>query len=109
MTISDPERAWHFKELRRSLRGLATAGTDQQVLFPDFVMTADELALDFDHWGCVIRSNYHQELSASQLESLGEIDRKLATMSRDGADFDVELWTDAAMRGSEHWADVRRL
>jgi hypothetical protein len=30
-------------------------------------------------------------------------------MSRDGADFDADLWTDTALRTSEHWAEVRRL
>ena len=73
------------------------------------VVTADELALDFDHWAAVVRGNYESELSTSQTESLGAIDRKLATMSRDGVEFDVELWTDAAVRTSEHWAGVRRL
>ena len=41
--------------------------------------------------------------------SLHAIAAKLATMSRDGAEFDAELWTEAAMAASEHWADVRRL
>ena len=30
-------------------------------------------------------------------------------MSRDGAEFDADLWTEAALATSEHWADVRRL
>ena len=30
-------------------------------------------------------------------------------MSRDGAEFDAELWTDAALTGSVHWAEVRTL
>jgi hypothetical protein len=29
-------------------------------------------------------------------------------MSRDGSEFDVDLWTDAALSTSELWADVRR-
>jgi hypothetical protein len=30
-------------------------------------------------------------------------------ISREGAEFDLELWTDAALRTSEQWAGVRLL
>ncbi len=111
MAVPDEQalRSWHFKQLRWSLQALAAAGSDQRPLFPDSVVTADELALDFDHWAAVVRGNYETELSTSQTESLAAIDRKLATMSRDGVEFDVELWTEAALRTSEHWTGVRRL
>ena len=102
-------RSWHFKQLRWSLQGLATAGSEQRALFPDLAVNADELAFDFDHWASVVRDHYEDELSASQADSLAAIGVKLATMSRDGAEFDLELWTDAAVISSEHWADVRRL
>ena len=99
MAVPDEQalRSWHFKQLRWSLQALAAAGSDQRPLFPDSVVTADELALDFDHWAAVVRGNYETELSTSQTESLAAIDRKLATMSRDGVEFDVELWTEAAL------------
>ncbi len=48
-------------------------------------------------------------MSRPQTESLADIDRKLATISREGAEFDLELWTEAALSTSEHWAGVRRL
>jgi hypothetical protein len=102
-------RSWHFKQLRWSLQGLATAGSEQRALFPDLAVNADELAFDFDHWASVVRNNYESDLSGSQADSLAAIGAKLATMSKDGAEFDLELWTDAALIGSEHWADVRRL
>jgi hypothetical protein len=103
-------RAWHFKQLRWSLQGLAsTAASPQRELFPEYALAADELALQFDHWFTVIRSHYEGELSSAQLESLQAIDRKLSTMSRDGAEFDVELWTETALVTSEHWMDIRRL
>jgi hypothetical protein len=102
-------RSWHFRQLRWSLQALAAAGSDQRTLFPDHVVTADELAFDFDHWAGVIRSNYEPDLSRPQAESLGAIDQKLATMSRDGIEFDLELWTEAALSTSEHWSGVRRL
>ena len=102
-------RSWHFKQLKWSLQALAAAGSDQLALFPDFVVKADELALDFDHWADVVRTNYETELTRPQAESLDAINRKLSTMSRDGVEFDVELWTEAALCSSEHWAGVRRL
>ena len=112
MAMSDeqqPLRAWHFKQLRWSLRALATAGSHQRTLFPDLAATADELAFEFDHWAGLIRSHYDGELSRPQSDSLAAIDRKMATLSRDGVEFDLELWTDAALSSSEHWADVRSL
>jgi hypothetical protein len=109
MRDDDTQRLWHFKRLRWSLQALQAAGESQRPLFPDGAVSAGDLALDFDHWSAVIRDHYAADLSGAQAESLAAIDRKLATMSRDGAEFDVELWTEAALTGSEHWADVRRL
>ena len=103
------QRAWHFKQLRWSLQSLATAGSDQPTLFPDHVARPDDLAFDYDHWASVIRSEYEAELSRAEVDALAAIDQKLATMTRDGAEFDAELWTEAALTSSEHWADVRRL
>jgi hypothetical protein len=105
----DASRSWHFKQLRWSLQALAVAGSVQRSLFPDAVVTADELALDFDHWASFIRENYLSELTESRAESIAAIERKLTTMSRDGAEFDLELWTDAALGTSEHWAEIRGL
>jgi hypothetical protein len=105
----DAQRSWHFRQLRWSLQGLAAAGSPQRKLFPDQAATPDDLAFDFDHWASVIGANYDADLSPAQREALSAIERKLATMSRDGAEFDVDLWTEAALRGSVHWADIRRL
>jgi len=103
------ERSRDFDQLRRSLRGLVAAGSEQPPLFPDSVATADQLARDFDQSAVAVRSNYGSDLSENQSEALASIERKLATMSRDGAEFDAELWTEAALRTSEHWAEVRTL
>lgn len=103
------QRAWHFKRLRWSLQSLAAAGSDQPTLFPEHMMKADELALDFDHWAAFVRSAYEKDLSPAQVDALAAIDRKLSTMSRDGAEFDLDLWTDAAMRTNDQWAEVRVL
>ena len=35
--------------------------------------------------------------------------RVFGTMSRDGAEFDPNLWTDAALSSSPQWDDIRRL
>jgi hypothetical protein len=102
-------RPGDFRRLKWSLQGLATSGSDQRTLFPDCVAKPGDLALDFDHWASVMRGNYETELSASQTQSLAAIDRQLAIMSRDSAEFDLELWNEAAPRTSEYWADVRRL
>jgi hypothetical protein len=103
------QRAWHFKQLRWSLQSLATAGSTQPTLFPDHAVTPDDLAFDYDHWASVIRGHYETELSGAEVDALAAIDQKLATISRDGAEFDAELWTEAALTSSEHWADVPRL
>ena len=102
-------RSWHFRQLRWSLQALATAGSSQRNLFPDHVATADDLAFDFDHWAGVIRGTYEIDLSRLQADALEAIGQKLATMSREGVEFDLELWTETALSTSEHWADVRTL
>ena len=108
MTEHDAQRAWVFKQLKQSLQALAAAGSDQPALFPDYRASADELAFGYDHWRQVVRSTYDADLSEPQTNALDAIDRKLATMSRD-AEFDVDLWTEAALSTSEHWSDLRRL
>jgi hypothetical protein len=107
--LEDGDRSSHFSQLRWSLQGLAIAGSEQRPLFPEYMPGADDLAFDFDRRASVVRSRYEADLSRSQSDSLAAIEEKLATMSRDGAEFDVELWTEAALSSSEHWADVRRL
>jgi hypothetical protein len=111
MTIPEDTglRAWHWKRLQWSLQALADAGAGQPLLFPERAPTADELAFDFDHWASFVRGTYPADLSTSQSDALDALDRALQTMSRDGAEFGLDLWTDAALRTSEQWAGVRRL
>jgi Arc/MetJ family transcription regulator len=103
------QRSWHFKQLRWSLHRLAAAGSEQPVLFPDFVESPDDLAFHFDHWGALVRSEYADALAERQVTALDAIERKLATMSRDGVELDADLWTETALRTSVDWADVRQL
>ena len=57
------------------------------------------------------RGGENAALLEAELEGIAsaDLERKLVTMSRDGAEFDAELWTEAALRNSEHWAEVRVL
>lgn len=103
-----PQRAWHFKQLKWSLQALAQAGSPQPSLFPEQTPGPDDLAFAFDHWSSLIRDAYAADLSAAQVTTLDTMTERLTTMSRDGAEFDVDLWTDAALSTSELWADVRR-
>jgi hypothetical protein len=109
MTDDGTLRSWHFRQFRRSLQDLAAAGTDQLALFPDRAAKPDELAWAFDHWATLIRRTYEPELSDAQIDALAAIERKLQTMSRDGREFDADLWTDSALRNGEHWNEVRVL
>ena len=79
------------------------------MLFPDFVAAADELALELDHWATLVLESYGQDLTEPQTTSLKALHHKLATMSRDGAEFDADLWTEAALGSSAHWHEVRIL
>jgi hypothetical protein len=101
--------ASHVRQLRWSLQALAAAGDEQQTLFPDRSLEPEALASDYDHWASVVRDQCDAILTPAQTAALSAIDRKLQTMSRDGADFDADLWTHSAMRASDHWIEVRRL
>jgi hypothetical protein len=103
------ERSWHFKQLRRSLERLAASADDRNVLFPDLVMTADELALDFDHWAAFVCDAHGGELTAAQRAAMDALGQAFTRMSRDASEFDADVWSDAALKTSEHWASVRRL
>lgn len=103
------ERSWHFQQLRWSLQSLAASASDQNPLFRDAAITADALALDFDRWASLVCERYGSELSDVQRASLEAIEQTLTRTSRDGSEFDADLWTEAALKTSEHWASVRRL
>src|SRR5690349_11816931 len=103
------KREQHLTQLKWALQALAIPAPDQRRLFPELVSVPDELALDFDNWQSVVLGNYAGELSTEQASSLAEIGRTLARMSRIGADFKRELWTDVALGSSQQWADLRRL
>ena len=98
-----------LRELARTIRRLAAVGSGQPALFPDDNVNASELVRDFDQRASVVHEAHDDQLSPSQLESLRVLEQKLSTMARDGAEFDADIWTDDAVRTSEHWAEVRNL
>jgi hypothetical protein len=106
---TDRHRTWHFKQLKWSVQALALRAPEQLVLFPDFVATADELALELDHWATLVLEKYPDQLADQQAETLRALHHKLETMSRDGAEFDADLWSETAMGTSVHWQEVRAL
>jgi hypothetical protein len=106
---TDTEKSEHLKQLRWSLQALVRAGSEQRTLFPDSVIEAEDLASDFNHRASVVRGTHEDELSQEQADSLAAVEEQLNTMSRYGAEFDVELWSEAALANSEDWDDVRRL
>ena len=98
-----------LRELMHVIRRLADAGSGQRALFPDANVSAGELVRAFDQRALAVRDSYDDRLSSSQLASLAALEKKLSTMSRDGAEFDADIWTDEAVRTSEHWSEVRAL
>jgi hypothetical protein len=98
-----------LRDLAYAIRRLARAGSAQAALFPDENVSATDLVRDFDQCAAVVRELYEDRLTPLQIEALTALDQKLSTMSRDGAEFDADMWTEDAVRTSEHWADVRWL
>lgn len=109
MAEPDPRRAWHLRQLERCLQSLAAADGSQAPLFPDWARSPADLAFDFDHWASVVRSNYDEELTADQRRTLAAIETAFAAMSRESADFDLDIWTEPALATDPRWAEVRRL
>jgi hypothetical protein len=108
--VSDDElRESCFRQLTEILRALASEPSDQLALFPDSVTRAGDLAARFDDSFRALAEDYASELSRSQAEVLDRLREQFATMSRDGAEFDTDLWTDEAIRTSGHWREVRAL
>ena len=107
--LDDVFRDTQFRQLAASLKALASEPSDQLALFQESTSKANDLASRFDDSARVICSEYQGELSRPQVEALMNLVDWFATMSRDGAEFDATLWTDDALRTSEHWREVRVL
>jgi hypothetical protein len=92
-----------------SLKALASEPSDQLALFPESVSKASDLVARFEASVRAARDASARELSRSQLDALEALGERLAIVSRDGAEFDADLWTDEAVRTSVHWREVRAL
>jgi hypothetical protein len=100
MTDQDSDPA--LDQLKWSLQALALPADAQLTLFPCFAVTADELALDFDHWW---ETAMHQHgFTADQIATLASLDALRAEMT---AEKDVSLWTDHALAQLPRWEMVR--
>ena len=101
------ERADRLRELRWSLQALAASS--QPSLFPEWAVTPDHLAVDFDRCASTVLEHHCDELDERQrgrLEAIGEL---LNRMFRDGVEFNADLWSIAALENSEQWGAVRRM
>ena len=101
--MNEEERlAWSLDQLKWSLQALALPYDAQRSLFPAFACTADELALDFDHW-CETASHQHS-FTADQLSALASVSEVLSAMTDEK---DADLWSDSALAHLPRWQDVR--
>lgn len=101
------ERAERFRHLRWSLQALAASS--QPSLFPEWAVTPDHLAVDFDRCSSAVLESDRDELQDGQRSGLEAISTLLDRMSRDGVEFNADLWSIAALESSEQWGVVRRL
>lgn len=107
--MSDALRETCVTELVAALRALASEPSDQLALFPDSISRAGDLASRYDDCVRAVYDECGGDLSRAQVEALTALSARLATISRDGAEFDPGLWTEEAVRASVHWRDVRAL
>jgi hypothetical protein len=97
-------RASSLEQLKWSLQALALPYDAQRSLFPSFACTADELALDFDHWCETARHQY--SFTVDQLSALASVSAVLSAMTDEK---DADLWSElclgasAALAGRAVW------
>jgi len=91
--------------LRHALQALALPADRQLRLLPGFVPEADELALSFEHWLGIARTDARVRLTPAQSEALLAVERLMDRMSGQG---NAHLWTRASLQDAEPWARLRR-
>jgi hypothetical protein len=103
MLTSGPEhRANCLERLQHTVQRLSINAVQQVAQYPDFVVVADELALDFDHWLEVCESNGY--VDKELLPHLRRIDKQLDIMS---GEENANLWTVPALQSHAAWKLVR--
>jgi hypothetical protein len=89
-----------MQRLQHAVQALALPAAAQVLLFPDWVVPADELALNLDHWWRCIQPQAAALLSASQRATLNLLLRQVAAPR--SAD-------PAALAQDPQWAAIRDL
>jgi len=105
----EPVPGAQMRALRWSLQGLANAGSGQAPLFPEQAVSPGELATSFEQAAALVTHGEAGDINERQRSALEAISERFETLTRDEAEFGVELWTEAAVASSEQWAEVRRL
>jgi hypothetical protein len=95
-------KRWIFERLKHSVQALALPATAQLSLLPDFVVKADELVLDFDHWRQCAVTNYRADLTSEQLELLAAMDAHIGNPSGDRT-----VWYESALPSHPFWKELR--
>ncbi|HJU66707.1 MAG TPA: hypothetical protein VJ650_00565 [Gemmatimonadaceae bacterium] len=89
-----------------SLRALAASPDVQLARFPDFVVKADELALDFADAHLIFAQCQQLEFTPAQRDAVNAVDRLLDEMS--GPEH-AALWSEQALREAPQWDAVRQV
>jgi hypothetical protein len=95
-----------LQQLQWALQALALPADVQIRLYPDFVVVADELALEYNNYFAAALGNHPEQFSPTQVQALQSIDALLNEMS--GSE-NAEQWTIDALRSHIKWAEVRIL
>jgi hypothetical protein len=92
-------------QLEQTVRVAALPAYRQIESFPEYVVVADEIALDFDNW-CrwALKGVAAPLLTDEQRSSLVALDSRLEEMSGES---NADLWTDDALQCRPEWDDVR--
>ncbi len=94
------------QQLQWAVQSLALPAELQRELFPAFVVVADELALDFDHWFRVAAGEIGDSWNPDQRDRLAALDSLLEAMSGPG---NPELRLGEESLYQERWGEVRAL
>jgi hypothetical protein len=79
----EADRTWIFERPKHSLQLLACRAEIQLNNFPNFVVVADELALDFENFRDTRRGNYRTELTAEQASCFDSLERSLSELNEE--------------------------
>jgi hypothetical protein len=103
--MNDQERKqWIFDRLKHSLQALSLPAPTQVSLLPEFVVKADELVLDFDHWRVCGVENYRAEMTDAQSDSLAAIDTHIKARQAH-----LAVWDESALSSHLFWQEIRVL